>query len=256
VKVVVILRNAPDPLEELPLAEGGLDWDEVAYALDIFDDCALEEAALLKEETGAEVIALGLAKDGVRLLQTAIARGADRAVRVEADVEDGVSSRSLAPVLAEAMRNLGADLVVTGVQAPGDLAGQLVPFLGAELGWPEVNGVLAIEADGNRARVRNDQGAGRVVVLSVALPAVLGVQTSRRPPSYVSGTKLRKAIEAGAISTLKIDAVPAKDAVEIVEFIRPPRDRAVERLADDPDVAAGQIARLLENFGNEAQRDV
>jgi electron transfer flavoprotein beta subunit len=252
-KIAVILRNGPDPLEELPIIDGKLDWEEASLALDLFDDYALEEAVLLKEQTGAELVVVGLVSHGVRLLQTALARGADRAVKLDFDVPDDTSSRALAPVFADAVRHLGADIVITGVQGAGDIFGQLGPFLATELDWPQVNGAISIEAVDDRLHVRHDAGAGRVLALGLTLPAVVGVQASRRPPSYVSGSKLRKAIEAGAIETLRLTSAIAPDAAKLHSLQRPQKDRQVERLDDDPQKAAEQIISLLANQGIEGK---
>jgi electron transfer flavoprotein beta subunit len=255
VRIAVILRNAPDPLEELPFIEGAIDWQDAAFSLNIFDDFALEEAVLLKEQTGAELVAVALALDGDRLLQTAVARGASRAVKLDADVAEETSSRALAPVFAEAVRQIGADLVLTGVQAPGDVFGQLGPFLAHHLGWAQTNGAVGVQVSAGRISVRHDQGAGRGLLLSLEPPAVIGIQASRRPPSYVSGTRLRKAIETAAIEKLPIVSELAQQSTQIVALRRPEKDRSVELLDEDPEVAAGQIVKLLSTGGVAGRTD-
>ena len=74
-KIAVLLRAVPDPVEELELSDDGtdLDRDFLGYVLNEFDDHALEEALLLKDETGAEVSvwALGTADEVEQMLYTA-----------------------------------------------------------------------------------------------------------------------------------------------------------------------------------------
>jgi len=247
-RIAVILRHAPDPLEELPLVEGRIAWDDVSPALDAFDDVALEEAVLLKEQTAAELVVIGLAAHGQRLLQTAVARGADRAVSLAPELPEETSSRALAPIIAAAVRRLAPDLVLTGIQAPGDLFGQLGPFLADDLGWPQVNGAVALEAGGERILVRHDIGAGRIVRLSLALPAVVGIQASRRPPGYVSGTNLKKAIQTTRIETLVVDSAPRPDKSRLSALHHPPKDRQVELFEGNAKVVAGKIVDLLTNL--------
>ena len=84
--IAVLLRAVPDPIEELELNddETDLDRDYLGYVLNEFDDHALEEALLLKEDSGGSVTAyaLGTADEVEQMLHTAVAKGADRAVKV------------------------------------------------------------------------------------------------------------------------------------------------------------------------------
>ena len=71
--IAVLLRAVPDPVEELELNDDETDLDRefLGYVLNEFDDHALEEALLLKDETGASVTvyALGAADEVGELLR-------------------------------------------------------------------------------------------------------------------------------------------------------------------------------------------
>ena len=76
-KIGVALRLIPDLGDEIEFDEDhtGIDLDATDLKLNEFDDYALEEAILLAEATGAEVIAMAAAGDGVdRMLRTALSR--------------------------------------------------------------------------------------------------------------------------------------------------------------------------------------
>ena len=108
-QVAVVLRLAPELSGELEINDDGkeIDREWVGMRLNEFDDQAVEEAILLKEADGASVIALALAGEGVdRMLQSAIARGADRAIKITTSVEGPLSSRAAAPIIAAAIRQL------------------------------------------------------------------------------------------------------------------------------------------------------
>ncbi len=99
-QVAVVLRLVPELSGEFEIADDGkeIDREWVGMRLNEFDDHALEEAILLKEADGASVIALALAGEGVdRMLQSAIARGADRAIKIATSAEGALSSRAAAP---------------------------------------------------------------------------------------------------------------------------------------------------------------
>ena len=249
--VVVAVRLVPDLTGELEIGEDGrsIDREWIDVKLNEFDDHALEEALQLKEKSGARVTAVALDGDGVdRMLQTALARGADAAVKIASDSDEAPSSRAAAPVIAAAARQLGADLLFTGVQTPEDIFGQLAPFVGASLGWPHVSAVSGVRAVDGGIAVQQEFSAGITTTLQLALPAVVGIQTASRPIRYVSGTKLREA--AGQkIATIEVDAALAEDGATIVEMSLPARLGGAEMLGDDAKVVAGKIRALLVERG-------
>src|ERR1035438_7673709 len=79
------MKMTPDVVEELEIAPDGkgLDLDAVRMSLSESDDHALEEALLLKERHGGAVTVLALdAPEADDALYTALAKGADRAVKI------------------------------------------------------------------------------------------------------------------------------------------------------------------------------
>ncbi|RMG64910.1 MAG: electron transfer flavoprotein subunit beta/FixA family protein, partial [Calditrichaeota bacterium] len=104
--IAVLLRQVPDLVEELELDDSGKDLnrDWLKYKINEFDDHALEEALLLKEEAGANVTALALEGDDVdKLLYTAAAKGADRLVKITGDFPGAVASRVAARAFANVL---------------------------------------------------------------------------------------------------------------------------------------------------------
>ena len=174
----VAVRLMPKMGEELEVDESGTDIDRelVEMAIDEFDDQALEEAVLLKEATGATVTAVGLRSDGIdEALRLAYARGADRLVVVEAGEIDTYDSRTGALAFAEAFHQLEPDLVLAGVQTPTDVFGQTAPYLAANLGWPQASVAVGVTLADGTARVVQEYAGGRLAVLGLDLPAIVGV---------------------------------------------------------------------------------
>ncbi|HWA42422.1 MAG TPA: hypothetical protein VHA10_04370 [Hypericibacter adhaerens] len=248
--IVTVVRLVPDLLEEIQVNEQGTDIDRewIGVKLCEFDDHALEEAVLIKEATGATVTALGIAVEGIdRVLQSAVARGADRAVKIECG-ETNLDSRSFAKLLSETLPQLKPDLVLAGVQTPEDLFGQLVPFLGTLMGRPHASGVTGAQAEGNAVKIQQEYGAGRAARLTLALPAVLGIQSASQPPRYVSGTKLRQAIQGTKIETLSATA-SAGGSGTVKEMRRPARGQGAEMIEGEAEEVAGKIYDALVGRG-------
>lgn len=249
--LAVVVRLMPSLGDELDLNESGTDIDRsaVGTAINEFDDQALEEAILLKEATGATVTALGLRAEGIeQALRVAFARGADRIVIVEAEGLDPYDSRGGAAVLAEALRQLAPDLVLTGVQTPYDVFGQMAPYLAATLGYPLASVVSGVSIVGGRARVLQEYAGGRGAVLDLELPAVVGVQSASSPPRYVSMTRLRQAMTSAA-ETMSVSLTSPPLGSRLVSLTRPQVRQRATMLEGPPEDVAAQIVAVLREQG-------
>src|SRR5512144_874963 len=241
--VAVAIRLMPKMGDELEVDESGTDIDRelVDLAINEFDDQALEEAVLLKESTGATVTAVGLRSDAVdEALRLAYARGADRLVVVEAGESDTYDSRTAALAFAEAFRQLAPDLVLTGVQTPTDVFGQTAPYLAADLGWPQANVVVGVTLADGTARVVQEYAGGRLAVLGLQLPAVVGVQSASSPPRYVAMARLRQAMSEANAETLSVSVDGAARASKLVSLARPEPQAQATLLQGDAEEMAAQ----------------
>jgi electron transfer flavoprotein beta subunit len=129
-RIVVPIKQTPDLVEELELNDDGTDVDRefLKFVLSEWDDQALEEALLVKEAGGGEIIVVGFGDPDVELsLYTALAKGADRAVNLTGLGEGWIDSHTRAAALTSWLSGQEVDLVLAGVQAVDDLDGQLPP---------------------------------------------------------------------------------------------------------------------------------
>jgi electron transfer flavoprotein beta subunit len=249
--IAVVLKQVPDLVEELEIDSGGRDIDRslVKMKLNEFDDHALEQAVLLKESSGAKVTALAVAVDGIdQVLYAAKARGADAAIKVDAG-GDLLDARRAASAIAEALKQLQPDLVLTGVQAADDLYGQTAPYLAAALGWPHVSVVSGVELAGATVHVNQEYAGGRIASLELDLPAVLGVQAAPQPPRYVPVSKLRQAMASGALEM--VSATPADElpGASVTGLAKPESGGGAEMLTGSAAEVAEKISALLGERG-------
>jgi len=250
VRIVVPLKAVPDLVEEIEFTPDGtgIDREYLAFVLNEWDDQALEEALLVKEVSGGEVIVAGLADDPDidQLLYTALAKGADGAVKISGGAQDThARSALLAAYLAESP----ADLIITGVQAPDDLDGQLPPMLAARLGFPHVCVAIAVEAADGSARIRQEFSGGRSQQLEVTLPAVVGVQAARQPPRYAPISRIRQVTQAGGIEEVTVPAASTQPALTVRRMYTPEQTGHAQMLTGGTGPVADQIIELLRSRG-------
>ena len=233
--ILVPTKQVPDLVEELFLDDDGtaLDPDECDYKLNEFDDQSLEEALLLKEQSGGTVTVLALDGDGVnKVLYTALAKGADRAIKLTGpEYTDVQGNLPLAKLYAAAMKRLDYDLVLTGVQGVDDRDGQLGPLLGALLGLPCVCVATGIEADGDTVALHKEYAGGLMASLRVTPPAVLGIQAARQTPRYVAVSKVRQVQQTATLEELEVDD-PTPPLSKVLAMAPPETGGGATTLAD------------------------
>ncbi|MDA8324001.1 MAG: electron transfer flavoprotein subunit beta/FixA family protein [Actinomycetota bacterium] len=252
-RIVVPMKAVPDLVEEIELTpdETDIDREYLKFVLSEWDTQALEEALLIKDAVGAEVVAVGLATDPDidQALYTALAKGADAAVKLSGGPEDATATGVRAALLAGYLAAEPADLVITGVQAADDIDGQLPPMLAAHLGQPHVSVVIAVEAADGGVLVRQEFAGGRTHQLMVRTPAVIGIQAARQAPRYAPITRIRQAMAAGGLREVTAEPAAAAAAPVVRRMYRPEQTSHAQMLTGSADEVAEAIAGLLRDRG-------
>ena len=258
-RIAVLMKAVPDLVEEIELTADrtGIDREYLKFVVNEWDAQALEEALLIKDANGAEIVAVGLAEDPEidAVLFTALAKGADTALKIT-DATFGarrqaavVSVAARAGLLAAYLAAEPADLVITGVQASDDLDGQLPARLAAILGLPHVSVVVSLTSEEGSLTVRQEFAAGRSHELFVQSPAVIGVQSARQSPRYAPISRIRQAMAAGEITELTVSPFLPGPAPVLRGLKLPEVNNQAEMLSGDAGSVAEQIVGLLRARG-------
>ena len=250
--IVVALKQSPDLVEELEInGEGNdIDRDAVKLQLSEWDDQALEEALCLKDAGGATVTVV--TTDGGEadsILFTALAKGADRAIKLTGDFAAHLDHHALASTLAAAVRALGADVVLTGVQSVEDLDGQVPVLLAAMLGWPHVSVVTGVELKDGEAALRQEYSGGVMAELAVKLPAVIGIQAARQAPRYAPVSKVRQIQKTAKLEEVAGEAASGDSRVKVRRVFKPEAAGHAEILDGDPADVAAKLVAILKDRG-------
>lgn len=251
-RIVVAMRQLPDLVEELELISDGTDIDRelVKFVSNEWDEQALEEALLIKEASGAEVVVVGIDEPEIdQTLYTALAKGADHAVKLTGAPEGWLSTHARAAMVASWLGSQEYDLVLTGVQAADDLDGQLAAILAAKLHLPHAAVVVSVEVKDGTAYVSQELGGGVNVEEEIRLPAVIGMQTARQPPRYAPITRIRQAMQSGGVEQAEVGAAGAGAATVVRRLFVPVRSGHAEMLEGSPSEVAGAILVVLRDRG-------
>jgi electron transfer flavoprotein beta subunit len=250
--IVAPIKLVPDLVEELSIDASGaaLDMSWLRLIINEFDEHAVEQAILLKEQAGGQVTVISTDADGLDdTLFTASARGADRLIKLTGDFESGLNNHALARLLAPIIKEMKPDLVLTGVQAHNDMDGQVGSLLAEYLGMPYIGYVAGVEVTDGSAKVRKEYPGGLVAEMSVSLPVVLGIQVAEQPPRYVAISKVRQAMKTATIEELPSDALDSSGCPEVERLYQPETSEHAEMLEGDIDEIADKIIGIFKETG-------
>ena len=185
--IVVCLKQVPNPDLQFQVSGDGKDIrrDALNYKVNGADEYALEEAVRLKERQGGTVTVLTVGpKRTEQMLREALAKGADRAVRVAFEDSAAMDAFQVARILAATIAKRPHDLVLTGVQSD-DYAYSATGALAAGfLGVPHASVVTRIEVTDGGLKAWRELEGGDQEVVSLLRPALLTIQFGINQPRY------------------------------------------------------------------------
>jgi len=251
--IVVAIKQIPSLIDELELNGAGtdLDFDEVDFTLNEFDEHSIEQAVLIKEASGGTVTVVGvdLIEELDNVLHTALAKGADKVVKIVGDFEPGMASHTQAWLLANAIKDMSPDIVLAGVQAADDRDGQIGPMLAAHLDVPYIGVVADVTAANRTATVKKEYSGGVMAEFEVSLPLVVGVQAASQPPRYAPVSKIRQMAKTAEIEEIEVDD-DGPGAGSTVRKMSPPVSAGhAEMIEGDPEEVAEKIIEIIRERG-------
>jgi electron transfer flavoprotein beta subunit len=250
--IAVCVKQVVDTEAEIKLDPASWRVDRSATCvLNPYDEYAVEEALRIKECQGGEVTVLCMgpqtATDAVR---KALAMGADKAMLMSDPALAGSDVQGTAYALSEALKTLGADLVVFGVRSTDGETG-CVPAAVAEcLGLPLLSNLAKVEVDGAKLTV-NRETEGGYVRLECSTPAVISVIKGINEPRFPSMkgimTAKTKPVDTKVAAALSLDAslVGSAGAKTRVLSGRAPEPRKAGEKVEDDGCGAAKIADYL-----------
>jgi len=248
-KIIVAIKQVPERDAQVRIDAAGkwIEEADVQFAMNESDAYALEEALQLKEKHGGEVVVLSAGPERVgTTIREAMAKGADRAIHVEADNLHELDSLSAARLLAEAIRPESADLVLTGLQSDDLGLGQTGVILAELLGLPHASLILTVQKTEGGLTVKRELENGWFQNIELPLPAVLTIQSGGNKLRYATlmGIKRAKTKEVRRVAASELGAAPA--ALAILESIAlPQKQRSTQILPGSAKEAAAALVEKL-----------
>jgi electron transfer flavoprotein beta subunit len=204
-KILVCIKQVPDMESRFRVNSSG-DWydeSDMAFRMNEYDEYAVEQAVLLKEQlrdTDITVISIGPDRV-VETIRSALAMGCDRGIHVLDPASRTRDPWQIAAIIADFARDNGFDVIFTGMQSQDRGSAQVGVTVAELLGIPCVTAIVEFAyEDGVIGAKREMEGRMRGVV-KVGIPAVFTCQTGLNVPRYPTLPNIMKAKKKDIVVT-------------------------------------------------------
>ncbi|WP_213803852.1 electron transfer flavoprotein subunit beta/FixA family protein [Granulicella sp. dw_53] len=245
-KILVAVKQVPERDAQIRVAADGkwIDEGDLSYTINEPDAYALEEALQLKEKNGGEVVVVCAGPERVvSTLREALAKGADRAIHLEADDLGERDTLGIARMLADAVKGEAPDLILTGLQSEDLGLGQTGVVMAELLGIPHATIIMQVEVVDGGVKVKRELEDGWFQHVEMPLPALLTIQSGGNRLRYATLMGIKKA-KTKETATVLAGAAVAR-AVSLERVYLPEKQKKTEMLTGtSAEVAAKLVEKL------------
>lgn len=208
--VLVFIKQVADTESRIIISSDNKTLEiENKYAVNFFDEFAIEEAIRIKEKIKDSTITICTygPPRAVEALRTAIAMGADRAFLIDSTNYENDDPLIVAEILAAFAKKEGFDCILCGRQAIDDENANIGSMAAEFLDIPHVNWITKLDVlENGKVRVESEIDGGKRV-LDVTLPVLLTTQKGLNEPRVPLMTGVMRAMktEIGKIDPASLD---------------------------------------------------
>ncbi|WP_227937417.1 electron transfer flavoprotein subunit beta/FixA family protein [Alkalihalobacillus deserti] len=250
--ICVIMKRTFDTEEKISINSGQIDESGAEFIINPYDEYAIEEAIVLRDEHGGEVTVVTVGEEETeKELRTALAMGVDKAVLIDSEELEEMDQYTTATLLAAYLKDQQFDIILGGNVAVDGGSGQVGPRVAEILDIPQVTTITKIEVEGNQATIVRDV-EGDEETVEVTLPVLVTAQQGLNEPRYPSLPGIMKAkkkpLEKIDIDDLDIVEDELEAKTKTMGIFLPPQKQAGKKLTGD---IADQVKELVSLLKSE-----
>jgi electron transfer flavoprotein beta subunit len=246
VKIVVTVKQVPDPNSATVLEADNTVSREKEVVLDPGDECGIEEGLQLKEAHGGEVVLVSMGPERARdAIRKGLSMGADRGILISDSQLAGADALLTARVLAAAIKAESPDVVICATESYDGSTGMVPPMLAELLGVPQLTVAKKVEVDGSTIKIHRQTADGYEVV-EAATPVLITVTAGIAEPRYASlkGIMAARSKEVRQVGLGDLGVDPGQPA-ETIEGVADAEARKAGEIIEDDGKAVDRIIQVL-----------
>tara|TARA_Y100001968_G_C19407328_1_gene744403 strand:+ start:242 stop:991 length:750 start_codon:yes stop_codon:yes gene_type:complete len=229
--ILICISVVPDTTSKINFIDSNKKFDQngITFIINPLDEFCLTKAIFIKEKNGANITVLNVGKaENDPILRKALAIGADRAIRIDAESNE---SLSVATLIANHIKNEKYDIIFCGKESIDYNGGKIPGFLSSILNIPFINACVGLELENELLITKNeiDDGIqtctckkpiivagqkGLVEEKDLKIPSMRGIMTARTKPLEIITAE---SIENENIKTIGFELPKEKEACKMVD---------------------------------------
>jgi electron transfer flavoprotein beta subunit len=246
VKIVVTVKQVPDPNSATVLESDNTVSREKEVVLDPGDECGIEEGLQLKEAYGGEVVLVSMGPERARdAIRKGLSMGADRGILISDSQLAGADALLTARVLAAAIKAESPDVVICATESYDGSTGMVPPMLAELLGVPQLTVAKKVDVAGSTIKIHRQTADGYEVV-EAAAPVLITVTAGIAEPRYASlkGIMAARSKEVKQVGLGDLGVDPGQPA-ETIEGVADAEARKAGEIIEDDGKAVDRIIQVL-----------
>lgn len=246
-KVLICISNVPDTTTKIKFVNNNTAFDNagVQWIINPWDELALTRMLDIKDTQAGSIESVNVINVGMidtePTIRKALAIGADRAIRVNAEPKD---TYYVASQIAEVIGKEAFDVVLCGVESSDYNGAALGGMLSEMLGWPSVSAISHLDINAGQVELKREIDGGQETV-ATQLPFIgivqKGIAKDPRIPN-MRGIMMAKTKPLQVMEALAVDAL-----TEFAGFEMPKPKAACKKI--DPE----NVKELVNLLHNEAK---
>tara|TARA_Y100000590_G_scaffold71174_1_gene78135 strand:- start:8499 stop:9278 length:780 start_codon:yes stop_codon:yes gene_type:complete len=246
-KICVLIKQVPDKNASLSINDNqsSIETQNITWVSNESDNYALEEALLMKEVHGGEVIACTLGNESAeQVLKDAMAKGADRSILLSDTKFNGLDILSIAKIFTSAIKNENFDLILSGLQSDDHGNSQLGLLLAELLNMSHASLAMGAEIINDTSiKVKRELENGWFQWTELKLPASISIQSGINTPRYATlkGIMMVKNKEVKKLSASDLDITDIISNVNLNKLYIPEKEKETKYIDGSPDEIANKL---------------
>ncbi|MEI6853457.1 MAG: electron transfer flavoprotein subunit beta/FixA family protein [Bacteroidota bacterium] len=246
-KVLICISNVPDTTTKIKFVNNNTSFDNtgVQWIINPWDELALTRMLDIKDAQAGSIESVTVINVGQMdtepTIRKALAIGADRAIRVNAEPKD---TYFVACQIADAVAKEPFDVVLCGIESSDYNGSALGGMLSEMLGWPSVSAISHLDVTNGQVELKREIDGGQETV-STQLPFIGIVQKGIAKDPRIPN--MRGIMMAKTKPLQVVEAVVVEPLTEFVGFEMPKPKAACKKI--DPE----NVKELVNLLHNEAK---
>ena len=252
-KICVLIKQVPDKNASLSISENqsSLDTQNITWVSNESDNYALEEALLMKEVHGGEVVACTLGQASAeQVLKDAMAKGADRSILLSDAKFDDLDILSIAKIFTSAIKNENFDLILSGLQSDDHGNSQLGLLLAELLNMSHASLAMGTEVlNDSSIKVKRELENGWFQWTELSFPASISIQSGINTPRYATlkGIMMVKNKEVKKITASDLDITDITSNIDLNKLYVPEKEKETVYIDGSTDEIATKLVDVFRN---------